>query len=132
MAAPAAATANWVADDYTWASWVERTGEKHTVDRGQIVVQPDPRTLPAGHDGRSQALRALEQLRAAFATFSASKGTVRRYKIGEREMEFNAASEILMQIRYWEQQLANETAAANLAKGLAPKNRILTRFSRVR
>jgi len=129
---PATTTAAWGAGVYTWTSWVELGTEVYTVDAGQITVRPNPRTLPAGYDGRSQAHKALEDLKTAFATFSATQGTVRRYAIAGREMEFNSAAEILKQIAFWEAQLANEQAAADLAKGLKPKNRILTRFTRPR
>lgn len=128
----ASITNGWGSDTYTWISWVEKGAEVYTIDDGQIVVRPNPRTLAAGFDGRSQAQKALEDLKTAFATFSATQGMVKRYAIAGREMEFNSASEILKQIAFWEAQLAAEQAAEALAKGLKPKNRILTRFTRPR
>jgi hypothetical protein len=127
---PASATTNWAAGEYSWAAWVEKGAEKYTVDQGQITIRPDPRTVTAGYDGRSVAQKALEDAKAAFAAFTASNGTKRKYRIGEREMEFRSTEEIIQQIHYWEGQVRVEEQADRLAKGLRPKNKILTRFTR--
>lgn len=124
------ATASWVADNYTWTSWVEKGSERNTLTSGQIVITPNPETAAAGYDGRSMAQRALDDLQAAFATFKGSNGRVKRYRIADREMEFSDTTEILKQINYWERQLAEEKMCAHLAAGGKPKNRILVRFSR--
>lgn len=129
VAVAASSTSNWAADSYTWVSWVERAGEVYTLEHGQLTVKANPRTVGAGYDGRSQARKALEDLNAALAGWSPLK---RRYKIGEREMEFNSPAEILKLISFWEGRVAEEDAAERLSKGLKPKNRILTRFVRPR
>lgn len=128
--AAATTTASWAADNYSWSSWVEQGAEAYTVDAGQITIAPNPRTAVAGTDGRSLAQRTLDDLMAAKAGWDVSGGRQRRYKIGEREMEFNAESDILQKIFFWESQVAREQQATNLAKGIRPKNRILTRFVR--
>ena len=103
-AATAAATAAWSPVDYTAVQWVEKGAEVYTVDTGQLTILPNLRTATAG-DTRSQAEKALAAARAAFAAWTP---TQRRYKIGEREMEFNSTAEILRTISYWEQQVARE------------------------
>lgn len=114
VAVAASTTSSWGADAYTWASWVDKAGEVYTVDAGQIVVQPDPRNVGAGHDGRSVARKALEDARTAFAAWSPTR---RRYRIGMREMEFGTAADILVQVHYWEREVEKEDAAAARAKG---------------
>lgn len=130
VALAAATTAAWAPDTYSWVRWVDKAGEVYTLEKGQLVVRADPRTLPAGYDSRSLAHKALDDAKAAYATFASSKGALRRYRIGQREMEFHTAAEILKQIAYWEAEVAREERAARLAKGLRPKNRIVTRFVR--
>lgn len=105
----AATTAGWAADSYTWSAWVDKAGEKYTVQDGQIVIKADPRTAAAGHDGRSLARKALDDARTALAAW---KPTQRRYKIGEREMEFNGTADIIKLITYWERQVASEDLLA--------------------
>ena len=104
LAASAANTAGWSAGAYSWVHWVERAAEVHTVGNGQLTITPNLRTGNPG-DTRSQAERALAQARDAYAAW---KPTKRKYKIGEREMEFNSVTEILRTISYWEQQVAME------------------------
>ena len=130
FAIAAATTAAWVAGDYTWISRVEKAGEKYTLETGQLVVKPNPENLAVGYDGRSLARKTLDDLYAAKAAWDASSGRTRRYKIGEREMEFNSEADLLQKTFFWENKVAAEDTAARLAKGLKPRNRILTRFVR--
>jgi hypothetical protein len=125
--APASETAQWAADDYSWTSWVERADEVYSVDSGQITVKPNPRTVGAGYDGRSLARKALEDAKAALAAW---KPTQRRYKIGEREMEFNSTAEIVKAISYWEAEAQREDRAARLAAGLPDRRKSYVRLSR--
>lgn len=132
LTAPASATAQWAADAYTWVLWVDRAGESATVATGQLRVLPNLRTAPAGADGRSLARRTLDDLMVAKAGWDTSGGRTRRYKIADREMEFNTEAEIIQKISFWEAQVAKEAAADRLAAGGRPRNRILTRFVRPR
>lgn len=131
QAAPAA-TVNWVPGSYTWTRWVERVGARQSLGSGRLTVEPNIATLPAGHDGRSLAQRTLDDLLAARSQWAATSGRIRSYSIAGRTMEFREAAELEAEIAFWRRQLAEETQAANLAAGLAPKNRILTRFMRPR
>lgn len=110
-------TANWVADNYTWTSWVEKGSERYTLTSGQIVITPNPENAAAGYDGRSMAQRALDDARAAYAAFQASKGQTRRYRIADREMEFTTAGDIIKQIRFWEFEVKREENCAKSALG---------------
>lgn len=127
VAVAAATTAQWVAGAYSWTSWVEAAGETYTLEGGQIVVQPDPRQAAAGYDNRSLAVRTLEDLMAAKAGWDTTSGRQRRYRIGEREMEFASEAEILQKIKFWQFEVQRETNAARLAKGLSAGNRFYVR-----
>lgn len=125
----ASATAVWAADTYGWAAWVENAGgEKYTVQTGQLVVTPDPRTVASGADSRSQAHRALEDARTALAAWTPTK---RRYRIGDREMEFNTTADIVKAINYWELQVQRENQAARAAAGLPNRRQAHVRLNRV-
>lgn len=108
--ATAAVTATWAAGAYSWVQWAERGSDSYTVATGQLQVLPNLRTLAVGTDTRSQAQRALDDCRAAYAAWTP---LTKRYKVGDREREFNSAAEILTTIRYWEQQVAREAAATS-------------------
>ena len=124
----AATTAGWAADSYSWTSWVEKAGEVYSVDSGQIVIKPDPRTAAAGTDGRSQAHKALDDARAALAAWSPTR---RRYRIGDREMEFNAVSEIVAMIGHWEREVQRELRAAAMEAGRGSKRgKVFVRMGR--
>lgn len=126
ISATAAATAQWAAGDYTRTEWVERGEDVHTLAADQVAVLPDLRALAGGYDGRSLAQRTLDDCKAAFATFSSTRGTQRRYKIGEREMEFNAAAEIIKQIQFWQAEVNREAGKAGARP--ATSGRIHTRL----
>ena len=123
VAVASATTSNWTPGEYGWASWVERAGEKYTVDSGQITLKPDPRTVAAGVDTRSQGRKALEDLRAALAAWTPLR---RRYRIGDREMEFQSPADIIKLITWWEQQVAAEDLLAGRAE--RPARRIYSRI----
>jgi hypothetical protein len=112
VAVAADTTAAWLPGAYGWAAWVERAGERRTIATGQVTVLPDPRQAQPGADTRSAARRALEDARAALAAWNPTR---RRYRIGEREMEFNNTADIIKLITWWEQQVAQEDRQAGRA-----------------
>ncbi len=109
----ATTTAGWVAGDYGWAAWVQRGAERYTVDSGQVQVLPDPGQAAPGVDTRSPARRALDDARAALAAWNPTR---RRYRIGGREMEFQATTDILKLVTWWQQQVDAEEQLAGRAE----------------
>lgn len=130
--AAASATTNWVAGAYTLAEWVEKAGEVFSTGTDELLLAPNPRAITAGTDTRSLAVRTLADLMTARASFVSTQGRVASYKIGDRERTFRTAAELNQEIAFWEGQVAKENSAARLAQGLAPRNRILVRFTRPR
>lgn len=125
--ASATVTATWAPDAYTWTSWVEKGIEKYTVESGQITIRPDPRTVAAGYDGRSQAEKALADAKTAFAAWTP---TQRRYRIGDREMEFAAKAEIVGVVSFWGIQVKRERRAKALAEGRPDPRNTYVRLNR--
>jgi len=123
-----AVTATWAAGDYSWSAWVEKASERHTVDTGTVTLKPDPFII-AAYDGRTQAEVALADAKTALANFSATGGRVKRYAIAGREMEFDAAGDILTLISFWQIQVTRENAAQAVREGQADPRRIQIRMS---
>jgi len=128
----ASATADWPAGEYGWVTWVERSGDSFTTGSGQITIQPDPRQVTGALDTRTLAERTLADLEAAYASFVSTRGAIKRYRIMERETEFQSAAEIQRQIKFWSDKVKAEKEAARIAAGGAPRNRIKLRFTRPR
>lgn len=119
---PSTTTATWQAGTYTWRAYVERAGERFEVGAGSIEIEPDfvaATTL----DGRTLARKALDDARAALAAWTPTR---RRYRIGDREVEFNDTAEIIKIISYWEAEVAKEDVLAGRRRELG--RRILTRL----
>ena len=124
--ASATTTAAWGADAYSWTSWATLGAESYTVESGQLTIKPNPRTVAAGVDGRSEARKALDQARAALHAYTASNGMTRSYKIADRERVFHSAADIIKLITYLEQQVVEEERLAGRAE--KPSRRIYSRI----
>jgi hypothetical protein len=133
-----ATTAAWVPGTYNGVRWVEKVGARQTLKYGDgfeefglFEVKADPSALAQGYDGRSQARKAVDDLKSAMATFHSSGGRVKSYSIGNRQMEFENQAEIVQLIDYWQRLLDNEEATAKMAAGLGNPRNIGIRFNRI-
>lgn len=123
-----ATTAAYAAGYYSVARWVEKAGARQTLSGllgaelggpiGQLKVFADPALTAQGFDSRSQARKAVDDLKAALATFHATRGRVKSYTIGNRSMEFETSEEILTMLNFWLRELAHEEAGERLNTGL--------------
>lgn len=126
-----ATTAGWLAGVYAWARWVEKSGARQTLDEsGELLVKADPALTAQGFDGRSQAAKAVQDLKTALATFQSTGGRMKRYTIGIREVEFESSSEIIQMMDFWQRQLNNENDAAAMARGLPNPRNVGIRLNR--
>lgn len=113
---------------YTVVAQLIKAGERLTVGNGRLTILPDITSAAAGYDGRSQAEKALADAESALASFKASQGKIKKYKIGTREMEFATVPEILEVISYWKAKLMNERTAQDIANGLGNPRNLMVRF----
>jgi hypothetical protein len=125
---PASTSATYQPGDYVWQAYVTKGAERYTVDAGHLTIRQNLAAMPFGYDARSQAQRALDDLRAALANWLSTSGTVREYTIAGRTMSFASADEIKARIQLAEREVAREAIAERLAKGLDPLRRVLVRF----
>ena len=123
----AAVTATWVAGSYAWTAWVETVTQRVTVGSGTIVIKPNLAALTT-YDARSDAALIVDQLMAAYKTYTASQGNVAEYEIAGRRMKYRSSAEILDQINHWKAVLATEKRAERIAAGLGGGNKLLVRF----
>lgn len=122
-------TAQWVPGHYGWASYVIKSGARHTVDSGQLDILADPAVGTAPTDARTQAQRAVDDLMAARANYAATGGTgVKSYTIGSRSMEYRSVSEIDDDLAFWQRELAREQINDSIAKGRGNPRRFGIQF----
>ena len=124
--ATAAVTATWAPGEYSWASWVTKANEVYSLGTGTCTLLPDPRTAAAGTDLRTDAAIALADAKAAFKAWTP---TQRKYRIGEREMEFNKPSDIIAVIDFWLREVAAEQRVADGVKGYPDKRKTYVRMA---
>lgn len=124
---PASTSAGHFAGVYTCVRYVTRGAERITIDKQEWRILPDL-TSAQPTDARSEARRALDDLRAALRRWLASQGTVAEYEIAGRRMRFASAEDILKRIHLAEAEVARELQDERAASGLAPRRRLLVRY----
>ena len=87
-----ATSSSWVPDNYSWALVVTNLGLQVTIEEGSAVVTPNRATSDT-YDSRSQAQKAVDDCKTAYATFEATNGRVKSYSIAGRAMEFESSDE---------------------------------------
>lgn len=122
---PADTTAIWAAGQYAWRAQVtSAAGDAYTIGGGTITVQPafGVATL----DDRSHARKTLANIEAYLE--NANNLTAARYQIAGRELwRIPLADQLALRDRY-RAEVAREDAAANAARGLPDKRRVMVRF----
>lgn len=120
-----ATTATWTAGEYSWLSWVEKTGARYTVDTGLVTLQANPATT-ASWDARSHAQKVLEAIEAVME----NRATLDQmeYTIGGRSLRRTPLADLIKLHRRYQALVANEEAAQKLAAGLQVGGKIQFRF----
>lgn len=119
-----AQTAAWPAGAGTLAAILEKgsgeTLQRVTLESQPITILPDLSTA-ATFDGRSQAVKALADARAALADYMAS-GRLHwaGYDIAGRSVQFRGADEIKALIEHYEAQVSRENAMQAVMAGGSP------------
>lgn len=127
--AGASVTALWAAGAYSWASWVEKAGQRITLEQGgELIVAPDPGAIAQGVDVRSDAEIALANVRATLKG-TASKNVL-RYEIAGRSLEHYSVTELLKLEAKLVADVKREQNDAALAAGFASKRKVYVRMGR--
>lgn len=123
-----ATTSGWDAGDYSWSSWVEKSGARHVIESGLTTILADP-TGTGANDTRSTARKILDGLleeRAAAA--EAARADVSEYTIGNRTMKYRGEGAIDADIRYWTRVVEKEENEKRLDAGLGASGRLQARL----
>jgi hypothetical protein len=120
-----AASAAWVAGDYTWVNWVEKAPDRYTLDTGAVKVLPNPAGATA-LDLRSTAAKALAAIDAYLA--DANNLSAASYTIAGRSLSRYTRAELIAERSKWQAEVARENAAARVAAGLSDNRRIYVRW----
>lgn len=120
----AATTTAWAPGSYSWRSSVSLAGEVYTVETGTIVVQPafGAATL----DNRSFARTALTNVEAYLV--NPNNISSAQYKIADRELSRIPMGDLLRLRDKLRLEVTQEDAAANIARGLPDRRRVMVRF----
>ena len=120
--------ATWTAGEYTWSAWVEKTGERYSVDSGTVTLKVDPAIVSA-YDGRSTARKALDAINLALETYGA-QAHISEYTIGNRSMKFKDQADLLTMRASLAAEVWREEAAVKMAAGFPNPRQIRVRMAR--
>jgi hypothetical protein len=124
----ATTSSGWTAGDYDYQAYVEGAGAvRHTISTGRIKVLPNLAANTTNFDNRTDARKCLDLLNEAFASYG-SKAYTKEYEIAGRRMAFANPGEFLSFRSKVQQEVNREEAAARIARGESPRNKILVRF----
>lgn len=121
----AADTAAWSAGAATLVGRATRSGEAATVYTAPLQVLPNLGTA-ANLDPRSPAARALADAEAALAGYLASGGHIKQWTVGNKQMVFRDAADLIKLVEFYRREVAQERVAASIMAGGAP-GRVLVR-----
>lgn len=122
----ASETVSWEAGSYSWAAWVEKGDQRITVAAGQCTINADPATSDEGTDTRSHARKTLDAIEAVIEK-RASRDQ-ERYTIAGRELWRTPIPQLLALRDRYAAMVAREDAAAAMAAGGLPRNKLHVRF----
>lgn len=134
FAQAAAVTSTYAAGMYSYYTTATDGTDRFTLDAsewsGEVELLADPSTLTQGHDGRSDAAKALDDARAAYYTWVGSNGHIKEYEINGRRMVYGSAGDIAKHIQSLEMEVARERRAEAIRRGLADPRKVYVRSYR--
>ena len=121
-----ATTAGKTAGRYDWTAFVADGTDRVEVPRGIVVLLPDMGTA-AARDGRTWAAQMLDYVEAALLSkASTDQLDLVQAQLAERNLRFDIPGLLALRGKLRAEVRAEENAA-RLARGLAPRNRLLVR-----
>jgi hypothetical protein len=120
-------TASWTPGIYGWVCYAVKPGERQTLETGSVQVLPDPGAVSV-LDTRTSAQIALDNITATLEGRATS--AIAEYSIAGRSLKHIPIGELITMQSHLRLQVANETAATAVAKGLPNPRRVLVRFGR--
>lgn len=128
---PAATSIGFDAGTWYWQAIATAGSVSHTLGAGQLVVQAalNYAGSPAAFDGRTQSQKDLDAVQATIRAMIAG-GAVKRYSIGNRQLEKFTLGELREYESVLKARVARELAAEQVANGLGSPRNYFVRFGR--
>lgn len=122
----ASTTATWAPGFYTWSAFVEKAGERFTVDRGQLEIRAPSSTMSGGYDGRTHARKVLDAIEAVIE----NRATLDQesYAINGRSLKRMPIEQLLKLRQIYRAEVAGEEASARLEAGLGTARKVQVRL----
>lgn len=128
----AATTAQWAADDYTWAAYVTKLTQRFTIARGTTTVIGDPAQAEPGYDPRSNASKIVDAIDAMLAGRATQDQLEYEISVGGsmRRLRSMTPAELNVRRDYYAKIVQLEEAQERATSGLPDKRRTYVRFGR--
>jgi len=123
-------TASLAAGLYFYAIVISKTGERWTLESGEITITADVSAQSAGYDGRSQAEIDLAAIRAEIRA-RISGNLTWQYSIGNRELRKEEMPNLLLLERKLKADVMREVMARKIALGIGTPKNVLVRFGNI-
>lgn len=123
-------TAGMTAGLYFYSILISKTGERWTLESGELTIAADVAAQSAGYDGRSQAEIDLASVRAEIRARITGNLTW-QYMIGNRELRKEETPNLLALERKLKADVLRETWAKKIALGIGSPRNVLARFGNV-
>lgn len=116
-------TKNWTPANYTWVSYVENSGERYSVDTGEVVIRADLGAVGTTvHDIRTHARKCLDAVEAVLE----NRATLdqEEFTINSRSLRRTPIPDLLVLKKHYRAEVAAEEAKEARAAGQPTKNRL--------
>jgi len=123
-------TATLVAGLYFYSIVIAKTGERWTLESGELTVAADVSAQSAGYDGRTQSEIDLAAVRAEIRA-RISGNLTWQYMIGNRELRKEETPNLLALERKLKADVMRETMARKIALGIGTPKNVLVRFGNI-
>lgn len=123
----AAQTGGLPPGEYSWQQSIASGAERYTIGQGRFTVQPNIAAQTVGFDGRTQAEKDLEAVKAEIRA-RISGGATLNYTIGQRSLAKEPISALLELESKLKATVAKEKMAQKLANGIGSPRSIFVRF----
>lgn len=122
----AATSAGFSVGIYHWQAYVTKSGERYTVESGQVEVNPDFATLTAGYDNRGHVKKVLDAIEAVLENRASEEQNY--IMIGSTQITNIPHGELLALRSQYRSEYQRELQAAKIARGESGGTSIKVRF----
>lgn len=110
-----------------WQAAATKTGVRHTLGSGQLVVLPNFSLITSTYDGRSQAEQDLDAIETTIRARSTGSA-VQEYTIGNRSTKYMNMADLLSWRTRLQMVVARERRKQAIKNGLGAPDRVGVRF----